>query len=67
MTRLFNWLKNQPTWLVDLRRKFLSYSAVGVANATLCITLMCCGSYGGLNYFEYTILGYGVTIFFSFL
>lgn len=60
---------NQLTALIKaLFKKYVlaRYLIVGVANTSVCISMMSIGAYIGLNYLAYTALGTLVAILFSF-
>ena len=52
--------------LIALTNKFHAYLIVGVMNTLLCFMVMYLGALLGLNYLEYTGLGYVIAILFSF-
>lgn len=46
--------------------RFIRYLMVGATNMTVCFTFMYIGAAVGLNYLEYTVLGYLIAILYSF-
>lgn len=67
MTRYISFLKY--AWIFLLTSKYLRivrYGIVGLTNAGVCVTFMYLGYLAGLHYLEYTILGYFISILFSF-
>ena len=54
------------TALTVLINKLSCYLGVGLINTLICFTVMYLGALSGLNYLQYTALGYVIAIFFSF-
>ena len=62
------------TKLTALRRQILTsphlrvvrYALVGLSNMSVCFTVMYLGSLAGLHYLQYTVLGYSISIVYSF-
>lgn len=46
--------------------RFVRYLMVGTTNMIICFTFMYIGSALGLHYLEYTVLGYAISILYSF-
>jgi len=46
--------------------RFVRYLMVGLTNMTVCLSFMYIGAAAGLHYLEYTVLGYFVSILYSF-
>ncbi|PJD93539.1 MAG: hypothetical protein CK424_01685 [Legionella sp.] len=55
------------TYLTESQHlRIVRYLMVGLTNMTVCVFFMYIGSLAGLHYLEYTILGYLISILYSF-
>ncbi len=67
MNKLTSVVKKLWHYLVTKHHmRFVRYLMVGTTNMTVCVTFMYIGSALGLNYLEYTVLGYLIAILYSF-
>ncbi|MBP6917635.1 MAG: GtrA family protein [Legionellaceae bacterium] len=58
--RLLHYVMTSP------QMRIVRYLMVGLTNMSVCFTFMYIGAYLGLHYLQYTVLGYGVAIVYSF-
>ncbi|HVT61892.1 MAG TPA: GtrA family protein [Legionellaceae bacterium] len=60
-------LKNFWNYLTTSQHlRIVRYFMVGFTNMTVCLLFMYLGSVAGLHYLEYTVLGYFISILYSF-